>query len=505
MAQSNGDLNVSGATITNDLAIMGLDCTANANGGALTADVDGIVVCSDDDGNTGPHTVDTDTTLSEGEVDAFVANNGYSTGSHTVDTSRSNASILQTVADNGYVTGAHTTNTHGTDSWADDVGQVTTIANVGLGTDSPGATLHLEPDPRIGTGTISSSANIVTGTGTSFTTEVKPGNTIAAQGQVRVVKRVDSDTSLYITGQRYSPNIGPDAKYTIGDAGLYVYDTDEWYGGPIFMVGGKQVVLGSQGDSSSGASVRVKGPTGWNLLNLQSSGSSISEAVYHQWGSQESFRYYVDNSATLHMTRGSTTVIFVTSPTRRVGILRNPTTNAFEVSGNASKTTVGDWLANSDRRIKQNIQDLDGALALIDQLHPVRFRYTEDYIDKNEVLDPERYYYSFIAQEFQEVFPDNVQDDGEGLLQVDAYPVRPYLVKGVQELHGLVQGQQEQIDYLVEAQLLQIDELIEAQRKQFEVLAQSERDLKAENTQLKTLLRSLASRVQALEHRPGIR
>ena len=84
MAQNNGDLSVSGATITNDLAIMALDCTANINGGALTTDADGIVVCSDDNGTTGPHTEDT--TLSEGQVDAFVANNGYSTGAHTVDT-----------------------------------------------------------------------------------------------------------------------------------------------------------------------------------------------------------------------------------------------------------------------------------------------------------------------------------------------------------------------------------------------------------------------------------
>lgn len=66
VAESNGDLSVSGATITNDLAIASLDCTANTNGGALTTDSIGIVVCSDDDGATGPHTVDTDTTYTAG-------------------------------------------------------------------------------------------------------------------------------------------------------------------------------------------------------------------------------------------------------------------------------------------------------------------------------------------------------------------------------------------------------------------------------------------------------
>ena len=35
---------------------------------------------------TGPHTVDTNTQLTEAQVDAYVANNGYSVGGHTVDT-----------------------------------------------------------------------------------------------------------------------------------------------------------------------------------------------------------------------------------------------------------------------------------------------------------------------------------------------------------------------------------------------------------------------------------
>ena len=113
LAQSGGDLSVAGATITNDLAIMALDCTANTNGGALTTDADGIVVCSDDDGITTPHTVDTNTQLSEAQVDSYVANNGYSIGSHTVDTNTqlSEAQVDSYVANNGYSTGPHTVDT----------------------------------------------------------------------------------------------------------------------------------------------------------------------------------------------------------------------------------------------------------------------------------------------------------------------------------------------------------------------------------------------------------
>jgi len=42
-----------GTTTTNALTISALDCTANANGGALTTNASGVVVCSDDEGGSG--------------------------------------------------------------------------------------------------------------------------------------------------------------------------------------------------------------------------------------------------------------------------------------------------------------------------------------------------------------------------------------------------------------------------------------------------------------------
>ena len=58
------------------------------------------------------HTVDT--FLSEAEVDAFVANNNYSTGAHTVDTNTqlSEAEVDAFVANNGFATGPHTVDTN---------------------------------------------------------------------------------------------------------------------------------------------------------------------------------------------------------------------------------------------------------------------------------------------------------------------------------------------------------------------------------------------------------
>jgi len=53
VVEGSGDLSVSGTTTTSALTVSGLDCTANTNGGALTADASGVVSCSDDDGGGG--------------------------------------------------------------------------------------------------------------------------------------------------------------------------------------------------------------------------------------------------------------------------------------------------------------------------------------------------------------------------------------------------------------------------------------------------------------------
>ncbi len=127
-----------------------------------------------------------------------------------------------------------------------------------------------------------------------------------------------------------------------------------------------------------------------------------------------------------------------------VGIGRTPTTNKLEVEGDASKTVAGLWLANSDRRIKERICTIEGALGTIGRLRPVEFYYNEAYREANpSVLD--KPYFGFIAQEFQEVFPDSVKTDGEGYLQMDSYAVIPYLARAVQELSHKVQVLEKQL------------------------------------------------------------
>jgi hypothetical protein len=125
----------------------------------------------------------------------------------------------------------------------------------------------------------------------------------------------------------------------------------------------------------------------------------------------------------------------------RVGIGRNPVEHALEVEGTVSKTDASSWLVNSDARIKTEVRDIDEALEQILKLHPVKFRYTDGW----RALHPsirDIDHYNFIAQEFQEVFPDAVQKSSDSigeedaLLQMDSYPAQVVAIRAIQELAG---------------------------------------------------------------------
>ncbi len=125
------------------------------------------------------------------------------------------------------------------------------------------------------------------------------------------------------------------------------------------------------------------------------------------------------------------------------GIGRMATTNKLEVNGNASKTASGSWLANSDARIKTDVETVTDALDTLDRVRLVSFEYTDDYKADHDGID-ERRYLNVIAQEFAQVFPEHVKGSGEYLpdgseiLQVDIHPLTIYSAAAVQELRTLV-------------------------------------------------------------------
>ncbi len=140
----------------------------------------------------------------------------------------------------------------------------------------------------------------------------------------------------------------------------------------------------------------------------------------------------------------------------RVGINRTAMEFALEVEGDVAKSIAGDWLVNSDARIKRDVMDIENACEQIIGLHPVQFRYTDEWMSRNPVI-ADKVYYNFIAQEFQEVFPDAVrrskeslEEESDALLQMDSYPAQVVAIKAIQELIQENRSQQKMIKQLVE-------------------------------------------------------
>jgi len=157
----------------------------------------------------------------------------------------------------------------------------------------------------------------------------------------------------------------------------------------------------------------------------------------------------------MHNSAGTTTITLDAdvSGEGRIGIGRTPTANALEVNGNASKTTAGSWLANSDGRIKTEVRPVTHALEKLEQVRPVAFRYTPDYRAQHPEIE-DHDYLNVVAQDFQRVFPDWVKDggdtlpNGERILQVDTYPLTIYSAAAIQELSQDLKRKQSEITEL---------------------------------------------------------
>lgn len=104
----------------------------------------------------------------------------------------------------------------------------------------------------------------------------------------------------------------------------------------------------------------------------------------------------------------------------------------------ASQAAFGSW---SDYRLKENITDLPSQLPNILALRPVEFDYIESEGGGHQI--------SFIAQEFEQVFPDAVGERQDGMKTLTGWgKTEAILVKAIQELSAQVQELKTEIEIL---------------------------------------------------------
>ena len=149
-------------------------------------------------------------------------------------------------------------------------------------------------------------------------------------------------------------------------------------------------------------------------------------------GSEESNsnRLYIENSSS------TAPLIYGEFDTNKAGINWDssvPLPATFAVNGTASKTAAGDWLANSDARLKKNIEYLSSKSMLdkVTQMKAVSYEWNDNTTGYDR---PKGLQYGFIAQDLQQVWPENVIEDTQGYLQT-AYGTYDHMyVEAIKEL-----------------------------------------------------------------------
>lgn len=110
---------------------------------------------------------------------------------------------------------------------------------------------------------------------------------------------------------------------------------------------------------------------------------------------------------------------------------------------NATNTTIS---AISDQRLKENVQDLDVGLDAVMALKPRKFDWKEG---KGKNIKGDR---GFIAQEFEQVFPDLIDEwkdpapEGEDPYKAVRQDIIPVLVKAIQEQQDIINSLKARLD-----------------------------------------------------------
>jgi hypothetical protein len=189
----------------------------------------------------------------------------------------------------------------------------------------------------------------------------------------------------------------------------------------------------------SGGSERMRIDSSGNLLV----GTTTSQArIVCVTTSGNAARFYNNYSGV-----GAPTVLFDKQD-------NNTTTSNVFIQFTINSQTVGSGQINangansaafgsfSDRRLKENIQDLPSQLDNIMALRPVEFDYIESEGGGHQI--------GFIAQEMQEVYPDAVGERApDGMLTITGWSkTEARLIKAIQEQQAMIASQSEIIEQL---------------------------------------------------------
>ena len=334
---------------------------------------------------------------------------------------------------------------------ASTVMTINSSGNVGIGNTSPNNKLEISDT---GTGTGSTHLKISRGADSSAVQRIagiKMGNTASNDGSNWIIQ-ADSSSGYFdnanldfIHNSAGTPStrmrITSGGNIGIGDTSvpnrLSVKDTGNlvtrWTGGSTFSLyqnNTDATVLFSANHGGSGTENRFIWQT-----NAGTTRAKLDE--------NELYIYYSDGSTSMIALRGQGNSYF------RVDSTSDKLINFYYGTSNVGQIVTGGtnvlYQSNSDYRLKENVVEMTGALDKVSQLKPSTY---------NFISQPETQVDGFMAHELQEVVPQAVSGEKDGMNEdgtpkyqgVDHSQIVPLLVGAIQELKAEIETLKAQIN-----------------------------------------------------------
>jgi endosialidase-like protein/collagen triple helix repeat protein len=380
--------------------------------------------------------------------------------------------------------------------------------NVGIGTSSPISPLHIETTVSRG---IRSTTSSTSGVGVSGTASAVTGSTNGVNGQSNSTSGIGvfgkaiagSGVTYGVAGRSYSTSgrgVHGLASATSG-ANYGVYgETSSASGYAGYFKGGRNYFEGNVGlgTTNPGAKLDVAGANA-NIRMYESGGSpfmnigdnSTANAYLQWWSPSDRLLLYSSGHAyPIAIGPTATGGLFVDSEANgsEVGIGTESPSFKLHVNGTAGKPGGGSWSNSSDRRLKKNIDDLDGSLDRLLKLRGITFEYKDPYAI-NELHGTR---IGMIAQEVETVFPDWVETSGLGYKMLTFRGFEALTVEALRELR-------QEKDLQIEA----LDNEISVLRNRNNVLASRNTTLETRNAAIEIRLARLEALVAQLATAQG--
>jgi hypothetical protein len=169
-------------------------------------------------------------------------------------------------------------------------------------------------------------------------------------------------------------------------------------------------------------------------------GEVAGELIFETWANDEDSGYH-----SLHIKTPGAAKLIVSGDLSMNGA----------ITSSGTITAQGDitaFYSSSDKRLKTNIETIDNALSIIDNLRGVRFDWNENALKLNNNVDLNKRELGVIAQEIEKELPEVIKEGLGGYMAVRYEKITPVLIAAIKEQQIMIKQQDERISNLENSQ-----------------------------------------------------